>query len=98
MTFKQIKNGDKLALLIDGKIDTITAPALLEFIQTKLDGVKELELNLKQVDYVSSAGLRIFLIAQKIMDKQGKMFLSHVCEEILETLELTCFTDFLTII
>ena len=60
--------------------------------------LKELELDLENVNYVSSAGLRTILFAQKTMDKQGKMVVSHVCKEIMETFELTCFTDILTII
>ncbi len=98
MNLKPQKNNDKLVLAVEGRIDTTTAPALTEFFQNEMNDVKDFELDLAQVDYVSSAGLRAILLAQKIMEKQGKMVVSHVCKEVMDTFELTCFTDFLTII
>ena len=98
MNLKPQKNNEKLVLAVEGRIDTTTAPALTEFFQNEMNDVKDFELDLKQVDYISSAGLRAILLAQKIMEKQGKMVVSHVCKEVMETFELTCFTDFLTII
>ncbi len=98
MTIKQKKDGNKLIVSIEGRIDTNTSPEFNEFLQQNLKDVKELELDLENVNYVSSAGLRAILFAQKTMDKQGKMVVSHVPKEIMETFELTCFTDFLTII
>ncbi len=98
MTIKQKKDGNKLIVSIEGRIDTNTSPEFNEFLQQNLKDVKELELDLENVNYVSSAGLRAILFAQKTMDKQGKMVVSHVSKEIMETFELTCFTDFLTII
>ena len=98
MTIKDKKEGNKLIVLVDGRIDTTTAPDLNDYFEANLKDVKDLELDLEKVDYVSSAGLRTILFAQKVMDKQGKMAVSHVCKEVMETFELTCFTDFLTII
>lgn len=98
MYLKPQKNNDKLVLAVEGRIDTTTAPTLTEFFQNEMNDVKDFELDLAQVDYISSAGLRAILLAQKIMEKQGKMVVSHVCKEVMETFELTCFTDFLTII
>ena len=98
MNIKPQKNGAKLVVKVEGRVDTVTSPALTEFFQKELSGITELELDLEKVDYVSSAGLRAILFAQKTMDKQGKMVVSHVCKEIMETFELTCFTDILTII
>ena len=98
MTIKENRQGNKLIVSVEGRIDTNTSPELNEFFQTHLKGIEELELNLEKVNYVSSAGLRTILFAQKTMDKQGKMVVSHVSKEIMETFELTCFTDFLTII
>lgn len=98
MTIKEKKDGNKLVVSIEGRIDTNTSPEFNEFLQQNLKDVKELELDLENVNYVSSAGLRAILFAQKTMDKQGKMVVSHVSKEIMETFELTCFTDFLTII
>lgn len=98
MTIKEIRNGDKLVVKVAGRIDTMTSPEFLEYLKANLSGVKELELDLEGVNYVSSAGLRTILFAQKTMEQQGKMVVSHVCQEIMETFELTCFTDILTII
>ena len=98
MNIKPKKEGKKLIVKLDGRIDTNTAPALSEYFENELDHVEELELDLEGVDYVSSAGLRAILFAQKKMDAQGKMVVSHVSKEIMETFELTCFTDILTII
>ncbi len=98
MNIKPKKDGKKLHLIVEGRIDTNTSPELAEYFQNELAGVEELELDLGKVDYISSAGLRAILFAQKTMDKQGKMVVSHVNSDIMETFELTCFTDFLTII
>lgn len=98
MNIKEKRDGNKLVVKVEGRVDTTTSPELFEYFKNGLEGVKELELDLEGVNYVSSAGLRTILFAQKTMDKQGKMVVSHVCKEIMETFELTCFTDILTII
>ena len=98
MTIKDRKEGNKLIVSVDGRIDTTTAPELNDYFEESLEDVTDLELDLQKVDYISSAGLRTILFAQKVMEKQGKMVVSHVCKEVMETFELTCFTDFLTII
>ena len=98
MTIKEKRDGNKLVIYVEGRIDTTTAPEFNDYLNSHLKDVKELELDLEKVNYVSSAGLRTILYAQKVMDNQGKMVVSHVCKEIMETFELTCFTDFLTII
>ena len=98
MTIKDRKEGNKLIVSVDGRIDTTTAPELNDYFEESLEDVTDLELDLQKVDYISSAGLRTILFAQKVMEKQGKMAVSHVCKEVMETFELTCFTDFLTII
>lgn len=98
MNITETRDNDKLALHIDGKIDTVSAPILNEYLAKSISGVKELTLDFSKVPYVSSAGLRTLLVAQKMMSKQGKMFVSNVNKEIMETFEMTCFTDILTII
>jgi len=98
MIIKPKREGEKLTVYVEGRIDTNTFQALNEFFQKELAGVKELTLDLEKVDYISSAGLRTILFAQKTMDAQGKMCVAHVNDDIMETFELTCFTDFLTII
>jgi len=98
MNIKQKRDGDKLVVYVEGRIDTNTFQTLSDFFKKELDGVKELTLDLEKVDYISSAGLRTILFAQKTMDAQGKMIVTHVNSDIMETFELTCFTDFLTIV
>lgn len=99
MTIKDKKEGSKLVVSVEGRIDTLTSPKLSEYFEENLKDVTDLELDLEKVDYVSSAGLRTILFAQKTMENNnGKMVVSHVCKEIMETFELTCFTDILTII
>ena len=98
MTIKDRKEGNKLIVSFDGRIDTTTAPELNDYFEESLKDVTDLELDLEKVDYISSAGLKTILFAQKVMEKQSKMVVSHVCKEVMETFELTCFTDFLTII
>jgi len=99
MTIKQKKENDKLTVYIEGRIDTATSPVLSEHLQRELDGVKDLELDFQNVEYISSAGLRVLLFTQKTMiSNQGKMVVSHVNDDIMETFELTCFNEVITII
>lgn len=97
MNIKQSKVDNKVVVSVNGRIDTNTAPEFLECIKGALPGAKELEIDLEGVDYVSSAGLRVILFAQKTMNSQGSMCVSHVNSDIMETFELTGFTDILTI-
>ena len=98
MTIKQKKENKTLTVSISGRVDTKTAPELLEFLQGAMPGVEELILDLAEVEYVSSAGLRVILYAQKTMTSQGSMKVKNVNSDIMETFELTGFTDILTII
>ena len=86
-----------LALALIGRLDTTTAPQLEEVIKNELEGVGELSLDFEKLEYVSSAGLRVLLAAQKTMNKQGKMVLINVCDDINEVFEITGFSDILTI-
>ena len=97
MTIEIKKNTDELALEITGRLDTITAPALDKTINENLEGVKTLLLDFKSLEYVSSAGLRVLLSAQKKMQQIGAMKVINVCEEVMEVFEMTGFTDVLTI-
>lgn len=98
MTIKQIKENKKLTLAITGRIDTSTAPELSELLKDALTGVEDLLIDLKGVDYISSAGLRVILLAQKMMNNQGSLTVANVNSDIMETFELTGFTDILNII
>ena len=82
---------------LDGRLDTTTSPELEKFIENELKDTTELVLDLQKLEYVSSAGLRVILKAQKMMNKKGSMKLIHVGEVIQEVFEITGFTDILTI-
>ena len=90
-------NGTELTLAVSGRLDTTTAPALEEEIKNSLGGVTELTLDFEKLEYVSSAGLRVILAAQKTMNKQGSMKLINVCDDIKEVFDITGFIDILTI-
>lgn len=96
MEIRKEKKDSALSLAIEGRIDT-TAPQLETELKADLDGVTELCLDFGQVEYISSAGLRVLLSAQKLMNRQGKMVLTHVSESVMEIFEVTGFSDILTI-
>lgn len=87
-----------LILSLSGRLDTSTAPQLETEIKNSYAGIKKLELDFAEVDYVSSAGLRVLLSAQKTMQKQGELILKNVPDTVMEVLEITGFVDILTII
>lgn len=88
---------DVLTLVLTGRLDTTTAPELEEVLRTELEGVRSLNLDFTALDYISSAGLRVLLGAQKVMNRQGEMKLCGVNETISEIFDITGFTDILTI-
>ena len=98
MEIKANKNSSTLELSIVGRIDTTTAPQLEAELKREISGVTELLLDFSGVEYISSAGLRVLLSAQKVMNRQGKMVLSHVDEAVMEIFEVTGFSDILTIV
>ena len=91
------KNGEKLTVTLEGRLDTTTAPELEESVKANIEGVKELIFEINALEYISSAGLRVLLATQKIMNRQGGMKLCRVKDVIMEILEVTGFTDILTI-
>ena len=93
---KSIEDG-KAAFTLEGRLDTITSPELDETIKGSLDGISELVLDMEKLDYISSAGLRVLLAAQKIMNFQGSMKVVNVNETIMDIFEVTGFSDILTI-
>ena len=97
MDIKKTKNDTTQTLAIQGRIDTTTAPQLEAELRSDIDGVTELYLDFTGVEYISSAGLRVLLSAQKLMSRQGKMVLSHVNESVMEVFEVTGFSDIMTI-
>jgi len=97
MTIEKKLNGTELTIALTGRMDTVTAPQLEAELKECLDGVNSLRFDFAALDYLSSAGLRVLLAAQKRMNKQGSMTLSGVNETILEIFEVTGFSDILTI-
>ena len=93
---KTVEN-EKTVYMLEGRLDTVTAPDLEKELKASLDGVKELVLDFEKLEYISAAGLRVLLAAQKTMTKQGEMKLIHVNETIMEIFEVTGFSDILTI-
>ena len=91
------KNNDTLNVSLVGRLDTTTAPALEAELKASLNDIKELVFDLEKLEYISSAGLRVLLASQKVMNKQGSMKVTNVIPEIMEVFEITGFTDLLTI-
>ena len=97
MTITTERNGNALMLALEGRLDTTTAPELDEVIKTSLEGITDLTMDLEKLEYLSSAGLRVLLSAQKTMNKQGAMTVRNVNETIMEIFEVTGFSEILTI-
>ena len=97
MTIEIRKNTKDITIGIAGRLDTTTSPDLNKTINEDVADTDNLVLDLKNLDYISSAGLRVLLSAQKKMQKEGTMKLINVCEEVMEVFEMTGFSDILTI-
>ena len=97
MTITKQAEGKKLTLALEGRLDTTTAPELEAELNASLDGITDLVLDMKDLVYLSSAGLRVVLAAQKRMNKHGHMTVKNVCADIMEVFEITGFVDILDI-
>ena len=97
MTIEIKKNEQETIIEIVGRLDTITAPALDKTINEDIGDTINLVLDVKGMEYISSAGLRVLLSAQKKMQKIGSMKVTGVCEEVMEVFEMTGFADILVI-
>ena len=97
MTIQIKRNGEKTVIELVGRLDTTTAPALDKTITEDIGDTKTLVLDAKGLEYISSAGLRVLLGAQKKMQKIGSMTVTNVCEAVMEVFEMTGFADILTI-
>ena len=91
------QNDSTLTVILEGRLDTTTSPDLEKMLKESLDDVTELILDFENLEYISSAGLRVLLSAQKTMTRQGEMKLIHVREEVIEIFEVTGFLDFLNV-
>ena len=97
MTIEIKKEAAETIIRIAGRLDTITAPALDKAINEDIGETRNLILDMKSLEYISSAGLRVLLVAQKKMQKIGSMKVVNVCEEVMEVFEMTGFADILVI-
>lgn len=97
MTVNKNLDGATLTIEIIGRLDTTTAPKLEVELKTSIDGVNKLVLDFAQLEYISSAGLRVLLKSQKTMMKQGEMIIINASETVREVFELTGFMDILTL-
>lgn len=97
MTINKTAEAGKLTISLEGRLDTGTAPQLEAELKSSLDGVTTLVLDFTGLEYISSAGLRVLLGAQKVMSKQGGMVIRNVNEVISEVFEVTGFVDILNI-
>ena len=97
MTIEKKINNDAVTFIVSGRLDTQTAPELENELDNILSGLKELTFDMTNLEYVSSAGLRVILKAQKVMNTQGSMKLTGVNDSIMEVFDITGFLDILTI-
>ncbi len=97
LNIKKELEGEKLTISLEGRLDTVTAPELEAELKDSLDPVKELVLDMAELEYISSAGLRVLLTAQKNMNQKGSMKLINVNETVMEIFDVTGFVDILTI-
>lgn len=97
MVITKNAEGKKLTVALEGRLDTGTSPQLEAELRSSIDGVEELVLDLENLAYMSSAGLRVLLAARKVMNRQGSMKVIHVNETIAEIFEITGFNEILTV-
>ena len=97
MTIEKNRQGAELSVSLEGRLDTVSAPEFEAVVKNELAGVESFILDLKKLQYTSSAGLRVILLAQKTMNKQGKMILKNVADGVMEVFEMTGLADLLTI-
>ena len=97
MTIEKIINATELTFVLKGRLDTVSAPQLEKEIKQEIGNIKKLIFDFESLEYLSSAGLRVILMSQKIMNKQGKMIVRNVNETIHEIFEMTGFLGILTL-
>ena len=90
-------NGNSLKIILEGRLDTTTAPQLEDQLGANLEGITDLKFDLEKLEYISSAGLRVLLSSQKTMNKQGAMVITNASPEVKEIFDVTGFSDILTI-
>ena len=97
MNVEKMLEGGNLIVKVEGRMDTVTAPQVDEELKASIDGAEKLTMDFTGLEYISSAGLRVLLSAQKIMNRQGSMEVIGVSDAVMEIFEVTGFSDILTI-
>jgi anti-sigma B factor antagonist len=97
MTIEKKVNGTELEIALEGRLDTNSSPQLEAELKNSTDGIESLIFDLEKLEYISSAGLRVLLSAQKTMNKQGKMAVRNANEDVMDVFDVTGFVDILTI-
>ncbi len=97
MEIEKKLNAGELTVIVDGRLDTTTAPQFEDEVRSSLDSIKTLVFDFEKLEYISSAGLRVLLAMQKIMNKQGSMIVKNVNETVMDVFDVTGFVDILTI-
>ena len=97
MTINKTMNGNALTVTLQGRLDTTTAPELEQLLKKSLDGVETLTMDFSDLDYISSAGLRVLLSTHKTMSQRGGMKIANANEMVMEVFDVTGFSDILTI-
>ena len=97
MTITTSREGEKMQIVLEGRLDTTTAPQLEVELKRSISGITELIFDVAGLEYISSAGLRVLLAAQKVMNKQGSLTIRNVNSVVMEVFEITGFVDILTI-
>ena len=97
MTINKTQNGNALTIALEGRLDTVTSPELEAELKNSMDAAESLTLDFSNLDYISSAGLRVLLSAHKLMSRKGGMKVTNVNEIVKEVFDVTGFTDILTI-
>lgn len=97
MTVNKNREGNALCVSVEGRLDTVTAPELEASLKEEFEGLADLTIDLGELEYISSAGLRVLLLAQKTMSKQGNMVVRNVNETVKEIFDVTGFSDILTV-
>lgn len=97
MNINKTQDGTTLTIALVGRLDTTTAPSLEAELKSSLNGIETLIIDLAELEYISSAGLRVLLSSQKVMARQGSMVVKNVGESVMEVFDITGFTDILTI-
>lgn len=97
MTVNKNREGNALCVSVEGRLDTVTAPQLEASLKEEFEGLADLTIDLGELEYISSAGLRVLLLAQKTMSKQGNMVVRNVNETVKEIFDVTGFSDILTV-